>query len=285
MNAFVQLRLRFLTAQRHKQLAQSRTVLVLGLAKEFRHERSLRKLCDQLPGGPERIWLTRDIGYKIINLFDDQQAVAKKLEHAEVKAISRAIKAHNRINARFAKIRAKRAGASQAALEAEFGLPDLSKETPQQTFDRLVPPDHRPKHRINQKAFLPCTGEVVDTIDWCKQELARLTKELAEERKVCFNKPVHNSAFILFKNQMAAHMFAQTTSHNRPLLMTDRFVEVHEENVIFNNLAVSPLQARIRYCLSWAGTLGIIISWSFPVAFVGSRKWSGDLVPLLVATS
>lgn len=242
----------------------------MGLADEFRHERALRKLVDQLPGGSERIWLSRDIGPKVIDLYDRRQAVATQLEGAEVKLISQAVKAHHKLQQRFEKAKTKRPSTSLAILMEELGLPDVSQETPQQSLDRLVPASDRPNHTINKKTMLPFTGQKVDTIEWCKQELVSLSQQLEEERQGLNKKPVHNAAFVLFKKQMAAHMFAQTTSHNQPLLMTDRFVEVHPENVIWNNLHADPLQAKIRYALSWAGSLGLIISWAFPVAFVGS---------------
>lgn len=42
---------------------------------------------------------------------------------------------------------------------------------------------------------------------------------------------------------------------------------------IFGNLNMGPLQQRIRLVLSWLATLGLIIAWVFPVAFVGSLSY------------
>lgn len=51
--------------------------------------------------------------------------------------------------------------------------------------------------------------------------------------------------------------------------MSTRYLEVGEEDVIWGNLNINPYQQRLRYAASWAMTLGLIILWSFPVAFVG----------------
>lgn len=52
--------------------------------------------------------------------------------------------------------------------------------------------------------------------------------------------------------------------------MACRYIEVDQEDVIWDNVALNPFQAKIRYLLSWAMTLGLIILWAFPVAFVGA---------------
>lgn len=38
---------------------------------------------------------------------------------------------------------------------------------------------------------------------------------------------------------------------------------------LFGNLDVNPLEQRLRYVVSWGATIGLIIAWVFPVAFVG----------------
>lgn len=51
--------------------------------------------------------------------------------------------------------------------------------------------------------------------------------------------------------------------------MSARYLEVSSEDVIWGNLNINPYQAKIRFVISWAMTLGLIILWAFPVAFVG----------------
>jgi hypothetical protein len=64
-------------------------------------------------------------------------------------------------------------------------------------------------------------------------------------------------------------MFAQCLAHHAPLRMSARYLEVDQEDVIWSNLSINPYQAKIRYALSWAMTIGLIVLWSIPVAFVG----------------
>ncbi|KAI0261640.1 hypothetical protein BC834DRAFT_895208 [Gloeopeniophorella convolvens] len=83
--------------------------------------------------------------------------------------------------------------------------------------------------------------------------------------------PPANGAFILFNKQIAAHMAAQTLTHHEPYRMSDslKYVEVAPDDVIWDNLVMNPYERRVRQALSWAATIGLIIVWAIPVAFVG----------------
>ncbi|KAF8267559.1 DUF221-domain-containing protein [Lactarius quietus] len=83
--------------------------------------------------------------------------------------------------------------------------------------------------------------------------------------------PPANGAFILFNQQIAAHMAAQMLIHHQEYRMSDsmKYVEVAPEDVIWDNLVMNPYERRIRTALSWCATIGLIIVWAIPVAFVG----------------
>lgn len=57
--AWIILRQDFLISKDHSRLAQSKTVLVTGVPKEFLTVESMTKFCSVLPGGVKRIWLAR----------------------------------------------------------------------------------------------------------------------------------------------------------------------------------------------------------------------------------
>lgn len=57
--AFIILRQDFLISKEHSRLAQSKTVLVTGVSKEYLTVENLNKFCSVLPGGVKRIWLAR----------------------------------------------------------------------------------------------------------------------------------------------------------------------------------------------------------------------------------
>ncbi|KAI0296382.1 hypothetical protein BC826DRAFT_1174720 [Russula brevipes] len=83
--------------------------------------------------------------------------------------------------------------------------------------------------------------------------------------------PPANAAFILFNQQVAAHMAAQTLIHHEPYRMSasQRYIEVAPEDVIWDNLVMNPYERRIRSALSWAATIALILFMAIPVSFIG----------------
>lgn len=82
--------------------------------------------------------------------------------------------------------------------------------------------------------------------------------------------PPLSSAFVHFNKQIAAHMAFQCLAHNRPYRMAERYIEQAPENVIWKNLSLNPYEARIRMGVSYTLTAGLIVLWTFPVAFIGA---------------
>jgi hypothetical protein len=50
--------------------------------------------------------------------------------------------------------------------------------------------------------------------------------------------------------------------------MAERYTEVASADVIWPNLDINPFQQRVRLVGSWAATIGLLVLWTFPVAFV-----------------
>ncbi|GAA6002377.1 hypothetical protein JCM10207_001089 [Rhodosporidiobolus poonsookiae] len=250
---FIVLRQDFLMSKEHARLAQSKTVLVTGVPKEFLNHDAMTRFCSTLPGGAKRIWFARDLK-ELPDLYDRRLKACKKLESAETKLLKLATK-QIRKNAK-----------------KNTDAPELDAEADKGEITRYVPQKKRPTHKLGP---LGLWGKKVDTIDWAREEIAETTKELEKERELLGGVngsekyPTESAAFIQFHTQMAAHMFAQCLNHHAPLRMSTRFLEVGQEDVIWGNLNINPYQANLRYALSWAATLGLIITWSFPVAFVG----------------
>jgi len=75
-----------------------------------------------------------------------------------------------------------------------------------------------------------------------------------------------NAAFILFNKQLAAHIAAQTLTHDEPYRMSasQKYIEVAPDDVIWDNLAMNNYDRRIRSALSWGATVGIILLWTIP---------------------
>ncbi|WWD10359.1 hypothetical protein V865_008494 [Kwoniella europaea PYCC6329] len=151
--------------------------------------------------------------------------------------------------------------------------------------DQLVPRNKRPTYRIKPKwapfglGFLGI-GKKVDAIDWARKEIQYTTTELEKGRELleqdisspgtsADHYPPLSSAFIHFNQQIAAHMAAQCLTHNQPYTMAARYTEQSPANVIWRNLSLNPYEHKVRQALSWAATVGMIIAWATPVAFVG----------------
>ena len=151
---------------------------------------------------------------------------------------------------------------------------------------------------------IPLLGKKVDTIEWACERIHELNTELAQRRGIlardtteaevdigteksyvihCTYRfdlnpsfrtravssptyPPADGAFILFNNQTAAHMAAQAPTRRKPYCMPHslKYVEATNENVIWENLALTPHRRRLWLLLSWTVGIVLIMIWMFP---------------------
>lgn len=116
---------------------------------------------------------------------------------------------------------------------------------------------------------LPLIGKKVDTIYYCRKELARLNHEIGLDQSNLEQFPLMNSAFIQFNHQVAAHMACQSLSHHIPRQMDPRTVEVNPNDVIWDNLTMPWWSRYVRMFIIVAIIITLIILWSPLVAFTG----------------
>ncbi|PWY68632.1 DUF221 domain protein [Aspergillus heteromorphus CBS 117.55] len=112
-------------------------------------------------------------------------------------------------------------------------------------------------------------GRKVDTIDYCRKELARLNLEIEIDQQHPEKFPLMNSAFIQFNHQVAAHMACQAVSHHVPKQMAPRIVEISPDDVIWDNMSIKWWERYLRTFGILAVVCGMVIGWAFPVAFTG----------------
>ena len=148
----------------------------------------------------------------------------------------------------------------------EDGYPALWK--------KYVEPKDRDTMRLpifgwNWMPSLPLIGQKVDTIDFCRKELARLNVEIEQDQEDHERFPLMNSAFIQFNHQVAAHMACQAVSHHIPNQMAPRLIEISPDDVIWENMSLTWFERYIRTFLVWILIIGLIIGWAFPVTFTG----------------
>lgn len=117
---------------------------------------------------------------------------------------------------------------------------------------------------------LPFVGQKVDTIYYCRKELARLNVEIEDDQAHPERFPLMNSAFIQFNHQVAAHMACQALSHHLPQQMAPRLVEIDPKDVVWDNMSIPWWQNYIRTFFVIATVTGMIILWAIPIAFTSA---------------
>lgn len=116
---------------------------------------------------------------------------------------------------------------------------------------------------------LPLMGQKVDTIEYCRKELARLNVEIEQDQREPEKFPLMNSAFVQFNHQVAAHMACQAVSHHTPNQMAPRAVEISPDDVIWDNMSIRWWESYIRTGIVILLIMGLIVGWAFPVTFTG----------------
>lgn len=131
----------------------------------------------------------------------------------------------------------------------------------------------RATHRLPVTSWmfaLPLVGQKVDTIYWCRKELARLNTEIEDDQANPDRFPLMNSAFIQFNHQVAAHMACQSVSHHLPKQMAPRLVEIDPNDVIWDNMSIPWWQDYIRTAIVVSIVVGMVILWAIPIAFTSA---------------
>ncbi|EER23976.1 hypothetical protein D8B26_002139 [Coccidioides posadasii str. Silveira] len=116
---------------------------------------------------------------------------------------------------------------------------------------------------------LPLIGKKVDTIYYCRKELARLNLEIEIDQQHPEKFPLMNSAFVQFNHQVAAHMACQSVAHHIPQQMAPRLVEISPDDVIWDNMSIRWWERYLRTFGVVIIVSAMVIGWAFPVAFTG----------------
>ena len=144
-------------------------------------------------------------------------------------------------------------------------------------WERFLKPKDRPNHRLARfdwtPSFLPGIpgyNKKVDTIYWCRGELARLNLEIEMDQKHPERFPLMNSAFIQFNHQVAAHMACQAVTHHVPKHMAPRSVEISPDDVVWDNMSIKWWEGWIRTAIVTVIVVAMIVLWAFPVIWTAS---------------
>lgn len=110
---------------------------------------------------------------------------------------------------------------------------------------RIAKPNHTTAFKI------PLVGRLfsikVDTIYYCRRELARLNREIQTGLETADPYPPNGSAFIQFNSQKAAHLACQSIADTMPRQMTQRSVETSPADINWPNLGLSWRARYLRF--------------------------------------
>ncbi|EXJ78590.1 hypothetical protein A1O1_08991 [Capronia coronata CBS 617.96] len=251
---YINLRQAYLTSTLYASRLSSRTVLFQAVPNEYANEAKIRSMFgDEL----KNVWIASD-AKELSENVDKRYKLCIKLEAAETKLIKLAN------DARLKYVKGK-----EADTEARHVIDpdeDYGNE-PGSAAARWVRPKDRPTHRLK---FL--VGQKVDTINWCREEIAKLNPLIdAEQSKYRSGESTpKNAVFVEFWNQTQAQSAFQMVAHHQPLHMSPRVVGVSPEEVVWSNMGITWRTRTIRNIASLAFVTALIIFWSIPVAVVGS---------------
>jgi hypothetical protein len=151
---------------------------------------------------------------------------------------------------------------------------DFERDCGEPLWQKYVKPKDRETMRLpifglSWMPSLPLIGKKVDTIDYCRKEVARLNLEIEVDQQHPERFPLMNSAFIQFNHQVAAHMACQAVNHHIPKQMAPRTVEISPDDVIWDNMSMTWWERYLRAFGIIIVVCGMVVGWAFPVAFTG----------------
>ncbi|CCV00554.1 unnamed protein product [Malassezia sympodialis ATCC 42132] len=249
MMKFMELRKEFLTSPEHRNTNQAKTFLVTGVPNEMLSETRMKGVYADIPDGVKKVWINRNLK-ELPEMIEERDKNVNKLEGAVSKLIKTAAK------------NVKKGKVEPMAL-SETQEPSL------EVAEHYVPAKKRPTHRLGK---IPCIGEKVDTISYCREEIMRLNREISQKREVVLddyvNYPPESSAFVLCNTMLGAYTGSNAKVHPEPHKLAKRYREVHPDDIVWTNMNRNPYERKARTVGFWALTIATIIFWTIPIALV-----------------
>ncbi|EGS21921.1 putative phosphate metabolism protein [Thermochaetoides thermophila DSM 1495] len=248
---YINLRQAFLLSPFYSERISSRTVLFTDVPEPYLTEAKLRRV---FGSAVNRVWITSDTS-EVDDLVTERDKVAMRLENAEVNLIKLA----NKLRQRAIK--------NGTDTEKAPIVGDHANEESGSVAARWVPAEKRPTHRLGP---LGLWGEKVDSINWCREQLARLVPE-ADAAQAKYRTGGYkriNAVFIEFKTQIDAEVASQTLAHHLGYHMQS-YVGIRPDEVVWDSLAIPWWQKVIRRYIVFGFIFAMILFWAIPVAFVG----------------
>ncbi|CZR59376.1 uncharacterized protein PAC_09268 [Phialocephala subalpina] len=268
LSHYIAKREEFISSLGHRLKASSTTVLIQDIPENLCNEEALEELYGDFPGGIRRIWINRDFT-KLVNKDKLRKYYENLLENTETDLLrkvvkqSRKAKSHQRGESTSTQETPEQAAPDVPTEEGysyparpEIGSPSpaacqLDLEYDLETkaaWTRFLTPKQRktmriPKDGHTAAAKIPLIGHFfstkVDTIYYCRRELARLNVEFEVDVKTPEAHPQNLSAFVQFNSQKAAHLACQSVAGTTPSHMRRRLVEISPGDINWPSLNLS----------------------------------------------
>ncbi|KAG0088429.1 hypothetical protein BGZ93_010425, partial [Podila epicladia] len=274
VRTYITRRQRYLMSEHHAQSLQATTVLVCGIPPGEDNIQSLNRIFSVLPGGVRRIWLA----YEAKQLQKDcakRIALINKLEVAECALIRSKLKLQTQTGRRPSQ--ASAASTDLLRNRAQSGEEGAAGAIHQS--DESFPSQNRPQHRASPFPLskLPCGGKKLDSILAYRSELSNMNSAIVARQQAGMQgmhgnekENMMSSAFIQFNHQLGAHLAAQSVVHRKTLTMSPRHLEVHPQDVLWDNLGYSLKERNVRKTIAMVLAFFLIALWTIPVTFVAS---------------
>ncbi|PYI03039.1 DUF221-domain-containing protein [Aspergillus sclerotiicarbonarius CBS 121057] len=253
---YINLRHAYALSPAYASRLSSRTVLFTAVTQDYLNRDKIRQMF-----GPEKVktvWLTTNTS-ELDDMVAARDDAAMKLEAAETKLIKLA-------NA--ARLKAlKKQGNAEDGQTADDTLCNDSDDESGSVAARWVRPSDRPTHRLTL-----LVGKKVDTINWARSEIERLTPEIEElqAKHREGDADLVSSVFVEFHAQADAQLAFQSVAHNAPMRMAPRYIGLEPTQVIWSNLRIKWWERLIRYSATIAFVIALIVFWAIPTAVVGT---------------
>jgi hypothetical protein len=251
---YINLRQAYLLSPAYANRISSRTVLFTAVTSDLLNKEKVRTMFGR--DKVKNVWVASDTK-ELEEKVKERDSAAMKLEGAETKLIVMANKARNKA--------LKKQGSAENP-ETEIGDGQFDDESGS-VAARWVQAKDRPTHRLKM-----LIGKKVDTINWARAEIERLTPEIEElqAKHRAGDVKLVSSIFVEFYHQADAQASYQSVAHNLPLHMSPRYIGLDPTQVIWANLRIKWWERLGRHAATIAFVCVLIIFWAIPTAAVGA---------------
>lgn len=237
LHFYTNLRYLLLSTPHYARKLSSRVVVFQTIPDQYLNEREFKKLFD----GVRKIWVAK-VSPELSKKVSERDGLVSNLENAL-----------NNILKKCVSVKAKK--------EKKGEHIELEQELVSYIPQKKMPTIKKPK----------IIGKKHDLIEYSKERIAVLNKEIEELQKDSNNKKIKplNTIAVEFENQYFAQLAYQTIIHDQPLHFDPKHIGVEPGDIFWPNMRYYWWEKLSRTSVAVAAIIALIIIWAIPVAFVG----------------